>query len=219
MPSGRELKVLLRPLLKRRPDLAFDHRMLFFRPLTHYLRGVVFISFVFRPNIAISFATQLFNNWPDLWFRGRTGQYEHELPMNCKENLEGVSEALCDHLERHSLPLVESLTTPSAHESSPHYLPGYSVSNSPVYMLAVTMGACFDGDFDRAQTLADAFVSHEILPYQRESPPIRAMLELHELLRTDRALIPPLMHEWEEAKVDALKLRKYWKSAPFPFEA
>lgn len=216
MPTGRELKVLLRPLLKRRPDLAFDQRMLFFRPLTHYLRGVVFISHMYTPNIALSFTTQLFDWWPDLWFEGRRGQYEYDVPMDHKEHPDEVSEALCDHLERYSLPPVESLVTPSAHEASQHYLPGRSEIDSPVYMVAKTMGACFDGDFDQAQQLADACVDQETYPSQLDSPPVRIMVEMQHLLRTNRALIPSLMHEWEEAKVDALKLKKYWKRTPFP---
>ena len=219
MPSGRELKPLLQPLLKRRPDLAYDQRMLFFRPLTHYLRGVVFFSKVYGPNLALSFAVQLFDNWPEVWFTGRRGQHEHDLPVNWKEDREEVSAALCDHLERYSLPPVESLVTPRDHEGSSPYMPGISETDSPVYMLAVTMGACFDGDFDRAQHLADAFVGEGLDPRRFGTAPIRIMAELHQLLHTDHARIPSLMHEWEERKIDALKLRKYWTSTPFPCDA
>ena len=142
-----------------------------------------------------------------------------DLPPEPKENREEVSAALCDHLERYSLPPVESLVTPRDHEGSSPYMPGISETDSPVYMLAVTMGACFDGDFDRAQHLTDAFVGEGLDPRRFGTAPIRIMAELHQLLHTDHARIPSLMHEWEERKIDALKLRKYWTSTPFPCDA
>jgi hypothetical protein len=42
MPTNSEMKKLLRPLLDRRPDLAFSRQALFFTPFTHYFRAVAF---------------------------------------------------------------------------------------------------------------------------------------------------------------------------------
>jgi hypothetical protein len=36
------------------------------------------------------------------------------------------------------------------------------------------------------------------------------------MLRTDRARIPRLLHDWEAFTVKSLKLTKYWKPTPFP---
>ena len=44
MATSRELEGLLKPLLARRPDLAFVGRTLFFQPFTHYLRGAAFTT-------------------------------------------------------------------------------------------------------------------------------------------------------------------------------
>jgi len=62
MPTGRELKRLLQPLLARRKDLAFTGRMLFFSPVTHYLRGAFFLISRFHniPN-SVAFVHQLCN--------------------------------------------------------------------------------------------------------------------------------------------------------------
>ena len=42
---------------------------------------------------------------------------------------------------------------------------------------------------------------------------------LLQLLRTDRSSIIPLLHEWEEYSVRAMKLEKYWHRTPFPAES
>ncbi len=62
MATSRDLKGLLRPLLARRPDLAFVRRTLFFHPFTHYLRGVEFTTSRFlNASEGYSFAHQLYN--------------------------------------------------------------------------------------------------------------------------------------------------------------
>jgi hypothetical protein len=42
---------------------------------------------------------------------------------------------------------------------------------------------------------------------------------LLELLRTDRSSIIPLLHEWEEHSVSAMKLERYWHRTPFLAES
>lgn len=229
MISTRDLKQLLRPLLKRRSDLVFDQGVVFFSPFTHYLRGIAFTDSRWSKEFeAHSFVMQLFSGAHGLGFDGNKGQHRYDVPSSWVDNREGTSAELCEHLEQQSLPLVEPIISPSRHEKSrqymPHFLPGLSPFTSPIYSFAAALGACFRGDFNRAEpilanilvhfpeyrvdTATEEFRFHERVHWR--------MAYLLRLLRTDRARVPQLLHDWEAFTVNALKLTKYWKPTPFP---
>ena len=107
-------------------------------------------------------------------------------------------------------------------------MPGYSDDvprlKYPRYAFTVALGACFLGDFNRAERV----LTYALLDFS-EYPPAAAteefrfshdffwrMAYLLRLLQTERSRIPQLLHDWEAYTVDSFKLTKYWKSTPFP---
>ncbi len=232
MATARELRQLLRPLLKRRPDLALGRRELFFLPLTHYLRGVAFtVSRRSKRFEAHSIVSQLFNGSCGLPDDGNDHQPSYEVSESWVDDPERASAELCRHLEQRALPLVAAITGPREHENAPEYMPLYFDDTPPLkfanYAFTVALGACFPGDFERAKR-----VLTDVLVYYGEFMPTEAteefrfgadlfgrMAYLLRLLRTERARIPQLLHDWEAYRVDSLKLTKYWKPTPFPCDA
>lgn len=229
MATGRELKVLLRPLLARRPDLAFVGRTLFFQPFTHYLRGVAFKTSRFdTASRAISFAHQLYNGQPVPDF-GFSRGFKYQMPDEWEHDLHQTSAGLCDAMEQNALPPVEGIIDYVEHQRHPPYLglfPDQNISNSPKGTFTVALGECSVGDFDAAELRLS-----RIMPFLEEYPVASAteeyryhpilmwrMAYLTRVLRTDRKRIAPLLHDWEDYAVTGMKLTKYWKSTPFPCE-
>ncbi len=227
MPKSRELKKFLNPLLKRRPDLAYDRALLFFQPLTHYARGVKFISSNYGPALTCeTFAVQLFDGQDQLDWGGSTGHHVHFISGPWTTDDDGALPSLCDHIEGRALPDVEAIVSPREHEKRPPYMPGQPHSGAPVRALNLAAGACFDGDFDRAERVTGAFLPLHS-DYTPEADPEKLKLDsdyfariayLDWMLRNDRKRIFPTMHEWEAHKVNTLKLTKYWTATPFPGE-
>ena len=140
---------------------------------------------------------------------------------------EATSLDICDRLERHFLPLVETIVNPARHEENPLFMAGSLFPGGPLHAFSQALGACFDGDFERAERLlGDMVVRYPQLGIELDGeasnvthPSVRRMAHLIHLLRTDRMGIPALLGEWEESTVDALKLTKFWTPTPFPCEA
>jgi hypothetical protein len=134
---------------------------------------------------------------------------------------------LCDRLERHLLPLVGGITDPARHEENPLLVAGWIFPGGPLHAFSQALGACFDGDFERAERLlGDMVVRYPQLGIELDGeasnithPSFRRMAHLIHLLRTDRMGIPALLGKWEAATVDALKLTKFRTRTPFPCEA
>jgi hypothetical protein len=226
MATSRELKALLRPLLVRRTDLAFAGRTLFFKPFTHYLRGVEFTTSRFNTaSRAISFAHQLYNGQdsPDFGFsRG----YKYRMADDWEEDLDQTSASLCDAMERNALPPVERIVDYIEHQRLPDYLgllPGLKISDSPVSTFTLALGECSVGDFDSAEKrLSDIMRPSpldSVIEVSRYSPYLRGrMAYLLGTLREDRNQVLPLLRDWEAYAVKGMKLTKYWKPTPFPCE-
>ena len=233
MPSNTEIKQMLRPLLARRPDLASKGRKLFFSPFTHYLRGVLFkVSVVSFPQL-LRFVNQLCIGWPtfDLDARGlESYQYANWDDWD-RNNLEKMSQILCEEIEQRVLPILEPIVDYAAHMKaipyqyvhSPRQLP----TNSMLHIFNFVCASCTQGDFDAAEELLSTAMSlrksifppipfADALRYD-ERPEARWEYLLH-VLRTDRSQILPLLHEWEAFTVSACGLTKYWKPSPFPCE-
>ncbi|MFI5000630.1 MAG: hypothetical protein ACHQK9_12195 [Reyranellales bacterium] len=232
MPNSRDLKTLLRPLLKRRRDLAFGQRSVFFSPLTHYVRGAVFIQRWSSADFEVrTFAAQLFDGDNALNFGSNREQYHFMVHRSWRDDREGTSVELCEQLERYSLPPVESIVGPCEHEKLPQYvdgcLPGCDPLRSPHFRFTAAVGACYFGKFDTAERLIANIGKGN--PYYPAGP-ITEEHKYHvffwcraayllQVLRTDRARIPQLLHDWEAFTVKSLKLTKYWKPTPFPCDA
>jgi hypothetical protein len=229
MPTSREIKAMLQPLLQRRPDLAYDRGMLFFTPLTHYLHGVIFALFGFMGDKRmISFAAPLFELQSHPHFDGDRGQYDHPLIFSDSEDWDGIAADMRDRLEREALPLVQDIIDPRAHEARPIYF-GTDLNDPrgvpPYYRLRAALGACYYGDYDRALAFVPNGITEneEFIPKEPVSENFRYHDSLYyrgaylsKLLREDRASIPQLLHDWERFSAKALKLTKYWKPTPFP---
>lgn len=230
MPNSRDLKALLKPLLGRRRELAFVRRVLFFTPLTHYLRGVVFVQRGASSGDAdaIPFGTPLFMGSylvPE-FFIG-TGQYEYAIWDWRNRDFDQLSVDLCDKLEHEALPLVEAITDPQTHEKSGVYFepPRWDGLHGQTARFKLALGACYYGDYDRARTLTDQFdeedrsdLQHAPLTeeFKYHMRRWKRALYLAKVLRENEAGIPQLLHDWERYSVETMNLTKYWKSTPFP---
>src|ERR1044071_3921590 len=229
MATSRELKALLLPLLTRRSDLAFAGRTLFFKPFTHYLRGVEFLTSRFdTASRAISFAHQLYNGQDSADF-GFSRGYKWRMSRDWEQDLSQASASLCAAMEQGALPPVERIVDYIEHQRHPSYLglfPDQNISDSPKGTFTVALGECSVGDFDAAEQRLS-----RIMPFLEEYPVASAteeyryhpilmwrMAYLTRVLRTDRKRIAPLLHDWEDYAVTGMKLTKYWKSTPFPCE-
>ncbi len=230
MPTSREIKGLLRPLLDRRPELAFVGRTLFFTPLTHYMRGVVFVAYwTTSASRVVSFASPLYNGHFDVDFGGEHNkQASFHMERDWKDDLQKTSQKLCGKIESYSLPPVEPLVDFPHHRKAPAYFFGYSSRRPypPGYGRNFALNACIEGKFDLAEeVLAES--TEGILPeipkadiesFRQDIDWLKRAAYLLHALRTDRSKILPLLHEWEAFKVKACKMTKYWKPTPFPCE-
>jgi hypothetical protein len=232
MPKGRELKKLVGPLLKRRPDLAYDQRMVFFVPLTHYLCGAHFISGFHGQYFQITaLVDQLFDG-ADLPLLNRTSHnraLEKRVEETWLEDRDQASIDVSNIIEQHLLPPVAGVASPADHLD----LPTFPLVGSWA-LTERAFGACFYGDFDAAQEWADKSLEEDLefdmrfykkkhidLPDEElkfHSSDVARVLYLSRLLKRDRSAVIPLLHEWEAYKVRKLKLEKYWTPTPFPCE-
>jgi len=229
MPTNNELKALLRPLLERRPDLGFAQRTLFFTPLTHYLRGVVFVAnSLSRTTDVVSFACPLYDGSSHVNFHTGRDQYEFRVGQDWKTDIERISRELCDKIEQDSLPPVEMIVDFERHLEAPIYLPGayeQERQDSPHYAFVAALASCASGAYDSAEKLLEHVKNvHEddsrgplAEEFRFGSFTQRRVYLLH-LLRTDRSQILPLLRDWEAFKVKSCKMTKYWKPSPFPCE-
>ncbi|HTR86938.1 MAG TPA: hypothetical protein VMI56_20830, partial [Reyranella sp.] len=194
-------------MLKRRPELKCDKRVVFFAPLTHYLRGVIFAQpWSSRAFQVWAFTLQLFAGDPEFNVGEHPGSFRR-FPHEWPEDPEGTSRLLCDHIERTCLPMVESMTNPQEHRRDPSYVfgplrPEDDPLSSPLYCFRAAVGACFEGDFDLAESLTTDF---PLLIRYHEADGLldklhfsfaRRNRHLLKLLREDRSAIPGLLHEW-----------------------
>lgn len=229
MPTSRELNTLLRPLLKRRSDLAYHKRMVFFQPLTHYLRGVVFFQGWSSGDFkAETFVTPLFDGDHAVHVGQvgpNSGRAYRRFSEEWKEDPDAASAELCEYLEQQVLPIIEPMTAPFEIEKLPQYM-GSTYAEAPLVRSTMAVGACFVGDLDKAQHLLVGIPEQRRPPagpvtekFKEEEDPFLRIAYLSELLRTDRSRVIPLLHEWEAAKVRHLDLGKFWKPTPFPCES
>jgi len=229
MPTGRELKYLLQPLLAKRADLAFVRRTLFIQPFTHYLRGAKFDILRFSTaSRATSFAHQLYNG-QGVEDMHASKAYRYRLPEGWEEDLDRSSFLLCDEMERNAIPAVEGIVDYIEHQRSSSYFglpPGLNISDAPHCTFTVALGECSVGDFDSAEqrlslmmTFLDQYPVASATEEYRYSPYLFwRMAYLTRLLQTDQSRILPLLHDWEAHAVNGMKLTKYWKPTPFPCE-
>jgi len=195
----------------------------FFAPLTHYLRGVIFHQGWSSRGFQVwAYTRQLYAGDDDL-DAGVAQKHVIRFPHEWKEIRESTSQQLCEHIEKICLPAVEPMTNPSEHQRDPGYVSLYLNKDpllAPMYRFKVAVGACFDGDFDQAESLLADFPTlagpDDGLPDKFHVYVFRRGRYLLKLLREDRSAIPGLLHEWEAFSVKSMGLEKYWSPTPFP---
>jgi hypothetical protein len=238
MPSDKERRMLIRPLMKRRPDLAYHRQDVFLKPLTHYQRGVAFFNVGSSKSFSLrSFVTPLFAGCTIPHFRRTQRTLPPEQRPFAKffgytwlEDPERTAQEVSDIIEQEALPHIADLTSPEALDKRPDY------SEDDI---DPALGACFNGDFDRAERIIVAYVEKNKRGHLMGFKDLRGVFEpysldlvteahrnhemedwriayLGKLLQTDRSKVPALLHEWEEVTVNAFKLNKYWTRTPFP---
>lgn len=232
MPKGRELKKLLAPLLERRRDLAYQRRLVFFRPLTHFLRGALFRPTTFAI-VLDPVCDQLFDGCSDHHLGGRFGEEVHKArerhyPFEIQHQ-ERMWQDMLVTLERDMLATVEPLNDPVSFDRSKIY-----ASDQRGWQWDRILNHCAIGDFDAAERLLDAAVARSLdgmmkdlatnLPDERDEDlkfhgyEFRRLYYLHRVFKRNRAEVIPLLREWEAYKVGTLKLEKFWTPTPFPCE-
>lgn len=245
MATDKERRMLIRPLMKRRPDLAYHRQYVFLRPLTHYLLGVYFCPGRWANEVELAtIVMPLFGGWDYVYLIVKHGPnksgfpFGKQVPGDWKQDPEGTSRWVCDFIEHEAVPVLARLTSPHALATEP----GYSG-----YRWDAILGSCFDGDYDEAERLVVDYVGQEggqrrriedypgkswRKPDEYEPYSIAIATEAHKfhedrdwrlaylgkVLQTDRARVPALLHDWEAFTVKSLKLDKYWTKTPFPCE-
>jgi hypothetical protein len=236
MPSVKERRKLIRPLLLRRPDLVYEgNEYLFFRTVGHYWRGVS-CAHVKQQYYFYSFVYPLFAGDSAFRFRASGGPFNKHYWQYVDPSwpsLEIGSAEICDLLERRLLPTVAHIVHPEELAKSPMFSDlGFDAA----------LGACFIGNYDEAERHAAAYVakfgstaSHfdaatekwihrpfsiedatEADKFNKMDP--WRVAYLGKILRTAPSKVPALLHDWEEHTVNSFKLNKYWTRTPFPCE-
>jgi hypothetical protein len=241
MVTSAQTKVMLKPLLARRPDLAFVRGHLFLQPVTHYLRYVILntkLSKRFYPTCGV---LQLFDR-NDFLHISVSKKYLHPTRTSWHQEDQGHAALLIDYIEHKMLPLIEPIIDPEHHSifGREHWDRRNKWCDLPPGDLA--RDYCSAGLYDAAQALLERMITeqnHSEFSAKAHNPPAGLIrfgeplprgakdhplfywrdAYLLELLRTDRSSIIPLLHEWEEHSVRAMKLEKYWHRTPFPAES
>lgn len=159
MVSDKLRRALIRPLMKRRPDLAYHRQFVFFRDLRHYMRGVVLESGSFGSGLTLhSFVFPLFDAARYHYYRSTHVEdrseeaFEKYYPTG-KGGVDLESEQMAleisNVIEQEALPPVADIVTPQALARRPGYAK---------WLVDEILGACFDGDYDRAAKVVDAYM-------------------------------------------------------------
>jgi hypothetical protein len=214
MPTLREMKVVLRPLLDKRPDLALHRQFLFYAPFAHVFRGVWFQQsrwgghFTVEP-IATLLCDRLEVQSHPFLEGARLFKMLPDEPWD-----EKASQELRDFVENCALPKVQPIDNLR------------KLRRKWMTPLGTAAIACLRGDYDRAYKLtedsvsfatndvAEMFSNGSVMGFRHDDYTWRSMY-LHHLIKTDRSKIPEQLLEWERQAVIDTKLTKYWKPTPF----
>jgi hypothetical protein len=232
MTTEKEHRALLQPLLKRRSDLVYQERFLFFRPVGHYWRAAYFWKGSGREVELLSLAFPLFAGKfvSFIWGGGMEEEANHRLHPPWDDPQRAAAE-FSDFVEHEVLPCISEIVNPEEMAKRPQYGRPH---------LDPLFDACFYGDFDEAERRAVSYADwhgpvtghwtdtgyvHE--PYSIDLATDNHRLSddaawrvayLARLLQTDRSRVPALLHDWEEHTAKKFGVRKYWARTPFPYE-
>jgi len=235
MPTHRDLKLLLKPLLLRRPDLALVGRHLIIRPFSHYLRGVHFsIERWGNDCSAEVFFWQVYDGHGRPFFYATTAKLERwsEISFRLREGWDqdkkASSDALCRALEEKLLPVAQDLTDYRKFLVSRMAPVAAAIETDGFKYWPEILGMLTEGQFKEGLRYLAPGLEH-MAPSPLEDDEITEECRyadlvydrwayLRRLLRTDPSAVFPLLHEWEELGVKNLKVEEHWSPTPFPGE-
>jgi hypothetical protein len=159
MVTEKQRRALTRPLIQRRPDLAFHRQYVFFRDIRHYLRGVFLEGGTYGGLTLRPFVFPLFDAAKFLYFRrihyppdGQRDRPYDKYYVTDKNrtdlNAEQTALEISDIIEREALPEIAHFDNPAALAKRPAYSDGKDH----------VLGACFNGDYDAAVMALDAYL-------------------------------------------------------------
>jgi hypothetical protein len=219
MTTVAQVKQAVRPLLDRNPDLALVGRLILIKPVNHLLRGVYFARSAdpnaFTPTWLVvpmfRYGADVVFNWGKRLYNASHGPWDIRNP--------GTPQVMCEDIERHALPLVQSIQTIDnfAGFASEERFGAMGLDNHLFAKIVVDVAR---GDLDAARDIcAHFFREIPFKPWYDGKDDDGIMPVLRPLLAAnDRAGLARVLHQWEADSIKACKLDKFWEPTPFPFE-
>lgn len=226
MTTARDVKMLVKPLIEANGDLAVADRRLIFRPVEHFVRGVLIDRTSSKDNsVAYAFTLPLFFppseggiGWG--WdLRGRDG-------YNWFIGVPDVREELVRLVQEDVLPKLRPVR--SLQDCYDFILTTWNshiLVDDPIWRSLIDLAvgkppqqrALLDTVSETITRLRGHKTIRRDMERYRESAdklePLRAAIEADGYRGALR-----VMHEWERLAVERQKLTPFWKPTPFPVE-
>lgn len=154
----------MKPLVARRPDLAFGKGCIVLQPVTHYCRFVTFMPSrwdkeTFYPLCGV---TQLFDRHEHLTILV-SARYLHPLhPPRWDCTREGESELLIEHIEQHMLPSLEPVIDPEHHLIFANGHNDFRIGDVGLPAWLWTLDYCFAGRYEAAQHVLEGWLTDDL---------------------------------------------------------
>ena len=219
MTTTAQVEKLVRPLLRRRPELAFSRRHVFAQPVHHVLAAVCLdrssdpAAIIVIPTVLPVYHVGRLNlKWG--WRVRSPGS------IGFRTDQPDVQNVLIHVLEKEVLPRLAAIVDIAdferhvlAHEDRHKFEFGYHLTT------AVALG-----QLDRAREICRGYRATGGLETAGRNPAwwpdIERRRALCELLEADdRAGMIALLHQWEAATAADWGIAKYWEPSPFPLDA
>jgi hypothetical protein len=224
MTTKRQIKRLVQPLLERNPELVLDGQWLYFRPVRHLLRTLLFDrtgqADLFEPRWA---AMILFDpsDIIDIKYGRRLspgGRLRGELGNLWYWDDPRMPEVLFDVIENEALPAMRSIETIDDFVEYTSFPDRFRNAELPAFPYLTVPIDVARGDLKSARATCDVW-RDRLSRFSPEDPTVVNLNTLGPLLAAND--VPALvnqLHAWEEYTVRQLKLEKIWERTPFPIE-
>jgi hypothetical protein len=221
MVTVAEVKKLVKPLVERHPDLALVGRLIFIKPIRHYLRAVLidrtsdrcrfkprwFIDHLFKPraHYHITWGEEIYRRAPGGW------------QLSNSE----TQPKLLERIEQDVLPKLRAIDTLEKYVAavSDNYF-RHLLFDKPQNKVIVDIAL---GDLGAAQTICTGpIANHPSNAKFLDEEDRQQFLQVKNLCRLlaigDRKGLARILHDWEIVAVKNIKLEHVWEPTPFPLE-
>ncbi len=210
MTSIVDLRKMVRPLLKRHPNVALVGRTIVLKPVQHTLRAV-FIDRSkddreYHPKFIVDFLLPI---------KGRTARGWSERliakPMGTwNSSAPGDPERMLDKIEKEALPALYGIRTlDEVHEYGLRETPDSPLQNDDYTKMVVALAR---GNLSAARDVCDRVIS-------RQSPSYHFLPWYYPaLIAEDIAMLAAVLNRFEEDSINHLKLAHLWERTAFPIE-